>query len=359
MQDNLQTLRARIDALDEKIQALINERAACAKQVAEVKRATDNGSDYYRPEREAEVLRQVIARNQGPVGNEQMGSLFREIMSVCRALEQPIKVAFLGPDGTFSQSAALKHFGRSVLTVPLTTIDEVFREVEAGAAAYGVVPVENSTEGAVSHTLDMFIDSPLNICGEVGLRIHHYLLGLMDDIKAITRIYSHQQALAQCRQWLETHLAGIERVAVNSNAEAARRASQELGAAAIAGSVAADIYQLKVLASSIEDRPDNTTRFLVIGRQETQPSGSDKTSLLVSTPNRPGALYRLLEAFAHQGIGMTRIESRPSRQAMWEYVFLIDIEGHAQDQLVAETLGQLQAEASYLKILGSYPKAVL
>ncbi|MEW6353893.1 MAG: prephenate dehydratase [Pseudomonadota bacterium] len=359
MNDKLSDLRACIDALDEKIQALISERAACAQRVGHAKRDASGAADYYRPEREAEILRKVLARNRGPLGDEDMARLFREIMSACRALEQPMKIAFLGPDGTFTQSAALKHFGHSVSAVPLGAIDQVFHAVESGAAAYGVVPVENSTEGVVSHTLDMFMRSPLKICGEVELRIHHHLMSRAKDISGIRRIYSHQQSLAQCRNWLTAHLPNVECAAVNSNAEAAQRAAAEPDAAAIAGQAAAEIYQLTVLAANIEDEPNNTTRFLVIGKQGALPSGSDKTSLLVTTRNQPGALYRLLEPFGRNGISLTRIESRPSRQGAWDYVFFMDVDGHVQDAPLAAALRQLEAEASLVKILGSYPKAVL
>ncbi len=253
----------------------------------------------------------------------------------------------------------LKHFGRSIDTVPLGAIDEVFREVEAGNAHYGVVPVENSTEGVVSHTLDMFLNSPLKICGEVELRIHHHLLSLTPGLKKVKRVYAHQQALAQCREWLDAHLPGVERVAVSSNADAARRAASENGAAAIAAESTAEIYHLGSLASNIEDEPNNTTRFLVIGQHSVAPSGNDKTSLLVSAPNRPGALYQLLGPFARHDISMTRIESRPSRRGTWEYVFFIDVEGHAQNDELAAALRELEQETAMLKVLGSYPKAVL
>ena len=270
-----------------------------------------------------------------------------------------MKIAFLGPEGTFTQAAAFKHFGHSVSTVSLSAIDEVFREVESGAAHYGVVPVENSTEGVINHTLDMFVNSPLRISGEVELRIHHHLLGIVTDVSQITRLYSHQQSLAQCREWLDAHLAGIERVAVSSNAEAARRVRNEPNTAAIAGYMAAEIYGLNVLVKNIEDEPENTTRFLVIGPKEVQPSGNDKTSILLSSPNKPGALYGLLEVFAKNKISMTRIESRPSRRGMWDYVFFVDLEGHMKDKTVAAALSELKNEAPMVKILGSYPRAVL
>ncbi|MDA1107220.1 MAG: prephenate dehydratase [Proteobacteria bacterium] len=358
MSDKLQALRDRIDALDEKIQALISERAACAQQVAEVKRASGEHNECYRAEREAEVLCKVLARNHGPLSDAEMAQLFREVMSACRALEQPLSVAYLGPQGTYSEAAALKHFGHAVTALPLTGIESIFHDVESGAANYGVVPVENSTEGVINHTLDMFMISPLKICGEVELPIHHHLLSKADALGAITRVYAHQQAFAQCRAWIDTHLPGVERSAVSSNAEGARRAAQESATAAIAGDSAAAIYQLHSLAANIEDDPRNTTRFLVIGKQGAAPSGHDKTSLLVSTRNQPGALHSLLAPLARHKLGMTRIESRPSRQAAWEYVFFIDIEGHTQDQSVASALLEIQSEAALLKVLGSYPKAI-
>ncbi len=359
MTDTLDNIRQQIDGLDKKLQALISERACLAQKVAEVKLARGDDAVFYRPEREAAVLRKVLERNEGPLAGEDMARLFREIMSACLALEQPLNVAFLGPEGTFTQAAAIKHFGHAVCTVPMTAIDEVFREVESGAVNYGVVPVENSTEGVVNHTLDMFLQSSLTICGEVDLRVHHHLMGKDNDRKKLTRIYSHQQSLAQCREWLDVHLSGVERVSVSSNAEAARRAKEEEGVAAIAGEIAAEIYGLNVLDKNIEDNPDNTTRFLIIGRQVTPPSGDDKTSLLVSTPNKPGALYQLLESFAHNDISMSRIESRPSRLANWEYVFFIDINGHCHNKKIASCLDALQSQSAMLKVLGSYPRAVL
>ena len=356
--DKLKTVRDRIDALDEQIQTLINERAKCAQVVAALKNGGDSAS-FYRPEREAEILSKILARNLGPLSGEEMARLFREIMSSCLALEQPLRIAYLGPEGTFTQAAALKHFGHSVQTDSHFSIDEVFREVEAGAGQYGVVPVENSTEGVITHTLDMFLNSPLKITGEVQLRIHHNLLSAAESASALRRVYSHQQSLAQCRGWLDEHMAGVERVAVSSNAEAARLAAQDKEAAAIASAAAADIYGLRVLVANIEDEPDNTTRFIVIGREQVPPSGKDKTSLLLSASNKPGALHHLLAPFARHGISMTRIESRPSRRGVWEYVFFVDIEGHAADARVAQALDELRAEAAMLKVLGSYPRAIL
>jgi chorismate mutase/prephenate dehydratase len=357
-EDRLKAVRDQIDALDEQIQVLINERAACAQAVAALKNG-GTATSFYRPEREVEILRRILSRNRGPLSGEEMARLFREIMSACLALEQPLRIAYLGPEGTFTQAAALKHFGRSVTTDPHATIDEVFREVEAGSCHYGVVPVENSTGSMVTHTLDMFLNSPLNINGEVQLRIHQNLLGVTASLDTLRRVYSHHQSLTQCRRWLDEHLAGVERIPVNSNAEAARLASQDKEAAAIAGREAADIYGLHVLAANIEDEPDNTTRFLVIGRDKVPPSGKDKTSLLLSASNRPGALHRLLAPLAQHGISMTRIESRPSRRGILEYVFFVDIEGHTAEPVVAQALEELHAEAAMLKVLGSYPRAIL
>jgi chorismate mutase/prephenate dehydratase len=358
-EERLADIRERIDELDVRIQTLINERAAAAQEVARIK--VDAGPDavFYRPEREAQVLRSVKARNQGPLGAEAMARLFREIMSECLALELPLKIAFLGPEGTFTQAAALKHFGHAVGTVPMAAISDVFQEVETGGCHYGVVPIENSSEGVVSHTLDMFMQSPLQICGEVTLRIHHNLLGTAADLDAVKVLFSHQQSLAQCRGWLDRHLPAVERVPVGSNAEAARRARETPGSAAIASIMAAELYGLQVLAPNIEDDAGNTTRFLVIGQQAVPPSGEDKTSLLLSTRNEAGGLHRLLEPLARHGISMTRIESRPSRRGHWDYVFFVDICGHRDDAVVAQALASLRAEAGMYKELGSYPKAVL
>jgi chorismate mutase/prephenate dehydratase len=357
--DDLQALRTRIDALDEQIQALINERARCAQDVAKVKRAAGESEDFYRPEREAEVLRRAAERNVGPLTDAALVRIYRELMAACRSLEGPLRVAFLGPEGTFTEAATLKHFGHVLESVPLAAIDEVFREVESGSVHYGVVPVENSTEGMINHTLDMFLGSPLRICGEIELRVHQNLLGSEQATIAARRVYSHQQSFAQCREWLDAHLPHAERITVSSNAEAARRACDEPEALAIAGMAAAERYNLQVLAANIEDKPDNTTRFLVIGRQQVAPSSNDKTSLLVSTRNQPGALHRLLAPLAQHGISMTRIESRPSRQSTWDYVFFVDIEGHQQNPKVAQALAALEQEAALFKVLGSYPAAVL
>ena len=352
-------VRQQIDAIDEQIQALITERANCALEVARVKREQGEPEQgFFRPEREVEVLRKVKQRNQGPLADDDLARLFRELMSVCLALQLPIRVAFLGPQGTFTQAAAHKHFGHSIVTVPLGAIDEIFREVESGQAHFGVVPVENSTEGVITYTLDMFGRSDLKVCGEVDLRIHHHLLSKDADNDA-RRVYAHPQALAQCREWLNAHMPDVERVAVSSNAEGARRAAEEDGAAAVASEEAGDIYGLKVCCRNIEDDSDNTTRFLVIGRESCAPTGNDRTSLLVVGRNRPGMLHNLLGPFQRHGISMTRIESRPSRSGLWDYMFFIDIEGHAEDKSVAAALVAMRVDAVVVKVLGSYPKAEL
>jgi chorismate mutase/prephenate dehydratase len=358
---NLGDIRNSIDAIDARIHALLNERARFAQLVGISKSAGGKAVDFYRPEREAEVLRMALKRNQGPLRDEEIARLFREIMSACLAQQEPLKVAFLGPEGTFTQAAVIKHFGSSVRSLPLGAIDEVFHEVEGGVADFGVVPIENSSEGTVNHTLDMFLSSSLKICGEVELRIHHHLMGKMGGMDAIKRVCAHAQALAQCRGWLDLQLPEAERIAVSSNAEGARRARDERGTAAIAGRAAADIYGLTLLADEIEDRADNTTRFLVVGRKLFSASGADRTTLILSGsgPDDPGALFRLLEPLAEHHINMTRIESRPSRKRKWDYVFFIDIEGHVTDPPVAKALASLEDRATLFRVLGSYPQAVL
>jgi chorismate mutase/prephenate dehydratase len=357
---DLKDVRSRIDAVDAQIQELLNERARLAQRVGISKAKDGHTVDFYRPEREAQVLRAARARNRGPLRDTEVLRLFREIMSACLAQQEPLKVAFLGPEGTFTQSAVLNHFGHSVRALPLGSIDEVFHEVESASADFGVVPIENSTEGTVNHTLDRFLTSPLKICGEVELRIRQHLMGTMSELARVARVCSHPQSLAQCRQWLQEHLPGVEQVVVASNAEGARRARDERGSAAIAGETAAEVYGLKVLAADIEDRADNSTRFLVLGRKLFAPSGEDRTTLLVSVghTDAPGALYRLLEPLARHRVSLTRIESRPSRRRKWDYVFFIDLEGHAEDARVAKALAALRRRASLFRILGSYPRAV-
>lgn len=357
---DLDALRQRIDGLDGEILRLISERAQCAGQVAKVKTDSDPDAVFYRPEREAQVLRRIMSLNQGPLDAEEMARLFREIMSACLALEKPVKVAYLGPEGTFTQQAALKHFGESAVSLPMAAIDEVFREVEAGAVNYGVVPVENSTEGVVNHTLDSFMDSSMRICGEVVLRIHHHLLVSSNTRRdKVSCVYSHPQSFAQCRKWLDAHYPHAERVPVSSNAEAAKLVKTEWHSAAIAGDMAAKLYGLEKIAETIEDRPDNSTRFLIIGNQDVPSSGEDKTSIVVAMRNQPGALHDLLEPFHRHQIDLTRLETRPSRTGVWNYVFFIDFHGHRDDTQVAAMLEEVQLRCAELKVLGSYPVGVL
>jgi chorismate mutase/prephenate dehydratase len=354
--DELQRLREQIDRVDDRILEALNERARLARAVGSLK-----VGQAYRPEREAQVLRRVKERNEGPLGGETVAFLFREIMSACLALERPITVSYLGPRGTFSERATLKHFGLAADAVPAASIDEVFRSVESGAADFGIVPVENSTEGAVGRSLDLMPQTPMKVCGEVIVRIHHHLMAKapLRDFAGIRRVLSHGQSLGQCHEWLNTNLPHAERVAVASNAEAARRAAEEPGSAAVAGEMAAEHYGLAILSSNIEDEPNNTTRFLILGDYQPRPSGRDKTSLILSARNRAGAVYEMLTPFATRGVSMTKFESRPSRVALWEYLFFVDIEGHRDDPQVAEALEEVGRIAGYIKVLGSYPVAVL
>jgi chorismate mutase/prephenate dehydratase len=346
--------RAGIDALDREILARLNARAAHAQAIGKLK----EGRAAYRPERESQILARLAAENKGPLGNEAVTGVFRQIMSACLALEQKLRIAYLGPAGTFSHAAVAKQFGAFVEAVALPTIDEIFRAVESGQTDYAVVPVENSTEGAVGRTLDLMCSTDLSVCGEVKLRVQQNLLSNAADLASVTRVYSHAQSLAQCVQWLAKYLPGIPRVAVSSNAEAARLAAAEAGTAAIAGENAAAIYGLSTLAPHIEDEPNNTTRFWVLGRQHVGASGRDETSLVMSCPNRPGAVYELLEPLARHGVSMTRFESRPARTGLWEYLFFVDVAGHRDDPKVALALAELAQKAPFLKLLGSYPAAL-
>ncbi len=358
---DLDEIRSNIDSIDEQIQSLINERARLAQRVGLSKGGPTASVNFYRPEREADVLRRVQARNQGPLRNEEMLRLFREIMSACLAQQDPLKVGFLGPEGTFTQTAVYKQFGHSVRALPFHTIDEVFQEVESGAADFGVVPIENSTEGSVNNTLDMFLTSPLKIGGEVELRIEQHLLGNEKGLERIERICAHEQSLAQCRSWLREHLPHVELIGMSSNAAGARRARDEQGTAAIGPDVAAQVYELEILVSNIEDRPDNATRFLVVGRELLAASGDDKSTILVSTSGTAegsGVLFNLLKPLAEHGVSMTRIESRPSRRKNWDYVFFIDLDGHAAESPLREALAELESRSSLFKVLGAYPKAI-
>lgn len=362
MSDDLQKalagVRTDIDRIDGELLRLLNERARCAQRVGEIKAEHGEAGHIYRPEREAQVLRRLQDSNPGPLPNENITFFFREVMSACLSLEEPLGVAFLGPLGTFSESAATKHFGHAANLLPQSSIDDVFREVESGHAHYAVVPVENSTEGAIGRTMDLLLATPLKICGEVVLRIHQNFLSHETDLSKITKVYSHAQSLAQCHEWLNRVLPHAQRISVGSNAQAAQNAAAEAGSAAIAGEAAATRYGLPKLVENIEDEPNNTTRFLVLGKHDSGVSGRDKTSLIMSAPNRTGALHELLQPLSSAGVSMSRLESRPARNALWEYVFYVDIDGHRDDPTIKAALEKLLGYAAYLKILGSYPVAV-
>src|SRR5574343_1003871 len=358
LQKALAGVRTEIDRIDGELLALLNERARCAQRVGEIKAEHGEAGHIYRPEREAQVLRRLQDANAGPLPNENITFFFREVMSACLSLEEPLGIAFLGPLGTFSESAATKHFGHAARLLPQGSIDDVFREVESGHAHYAVVPVENSTEGAVGRTMDLLLATPLKICGEVVVRVHQNLMSTEADLAKITKVYSHAQSLAQCHEWLNRMLPEAHRISVGSNAQPAQKAAAEPGTAAIAGEAAAARYQLPKLAENIEDEPNNTTRFLVLGKHDAGPTGRDKTSLIMSAPNRTGALHELLHPLSTAGVSMCRLESRPARHALWEYVFYVDIEGHRDDPAVQAALDQLATRSAYLKILGSYPVAV-
>ncbi len=354
----LSGMREHIDSIDRQIQKLISERARKAQEVAKVKGEGLTALDYYRPEREAHVLRMVVDRNDGPLPDTEMVRLFREIMSSCLAQEDPLKIGYLGPAGTFSEQAVRKHFGHAACSLPLGSVEEVFQEVAAGNADFGVVPVENSGQGMIQVTLDMFLSSPAIICGEVELRVHQCLHSLTGKLEDIRRVYAHGQSLQQCKTWLRINLPGVECAAVSSNAEGARLARHADDVAAIAGQAAGRIYGLKTVATGIEDRADNTTRFLVIGRTLFPPSGNDRTSLLVTVNDRPGALYDVLSPLAHHQISMNRIESRPAHTGKWQYAFFIDVSGHIEDAGVQAAVREIDGTAGAVRVLGSYPVAL-
>lgn len=358
---SLDQLRNNIDAIDKQIKALLQERASCAISVAEVKKA-DAGSDeavvFYRPEREAQILKKLAQENTGPLEDVHLQRIYREIISASMSLEEVMRIAYLGPQGTYSEEATYKHFGHSVEGVPCAGIGDLFAAAEAGQVRFAVVPVENSTEGTVSHTLDKLMDTTLRICGEVFLRIQHSLLTRATDISHIKAIHAHPQSLAQCRHWLDENMPHAERISESSNAAAARLAVEQPAIAAIAGQAAADHYKLAALATGIEDLKNNTTRFLVMGDRDIPVSGDDATSLLISAPHKPGGLRRLLKPLEDAGVSMTRIESRPGRTGLWEYVFFIDVKGHQQDPTLSKVLEQLKDEAVLMRVLGSYPSAL-
>lgn len=353
--EELGRLREGIDRADDEILRLLSERARFAHRIGEIKQG-----NIYRPEREAQVLRRLVAANRGPLPDTAVQRIFREVMSACLALEQPLRIAYFGPAGTFTESAAKKHFGMAPEFSPFGVIDDVFRAVESGNADYGVVPVENSTEGAIGRSLDLLLTSPLMICGEVVLRIQQNLLSKAESIDRLKRLYSHAQSLAQCHEWLNRNLANVPRVPVASNAEAARMAAEDPESGAIAGEAAGVLYELNRLAANIEDDSNNTTRFLVLAPHDAGPSGFDKTSFVCSAQNKPGAVHDLLTPLANHGVSMSKFESRPARGfggSRWEYVFFIDVDGHRQDAAVAAALDEIRDRAGFVKELGSYPHA--
>jgi chorismate mutase/prephenate dehydratase len=354
MADRLAELRARIDEVDARLLELLSERGRLVGQVGELKHAT--GAPVLRPEREAQILRGLAACNPGPLTSAGLLAIWREVISACRDLERRLRVGYLGPAGTFSEQAVRAQFGQGVDAVPCPSIDEVFRASEAGTVDFGVVPVENSSEGAVNRSLDQFLASPLKICGEVSVPVRHHLLTASGTMDGVTRICAHPQALAQCTGWLNRHHPSLERVPVSSNAEGARLAALEPHTAGIAGDAVLALYDVRVVAEAIQDDPLNRTRFAVIGHHLCEPSGDDQTSLILSVPDRAGAVHALIEPMARHGVSMKRFESRPARQGAWEYYFYIDLIGHEAEPAVAAALGEIRAHAAFFKSLGSYPR---
>ncbi len=348
-------LRDRIDAVDTRLVELLNQRARLAQEVGEVKKLTN--APVYRPERESQVITRLRQINPGPLGGDAIEAIQREVMSACRELERRMRVAYLGPAGTYSEQALLRQFGHGVEAVACASVDEVFRVTEARGVDFGIVPVENSTEGAVTRPLDLLLQSPLRISGEVTLPVRHNLLTRSGKLDGVTRVCAHPQALAQCQGWLDRNCAGIARVPVSSNAEGARLAGEDTATAAVAGDSAALAYGLLAVASAIQDDPQNRTRFVVIGWHECSPSGADQTTLILSVPDRAGAVHALIEPLARHGVSMKRFESRPARQGTWEYYFYLDLIGHERDPQVAAALAELSSNAAFYKVVGSYPRA--
>ena len=359
MAKTLPELRTLIDAVDQELLNILNRRAALANEVGEIKRV--EGSAIFRPEREAQVINGLQQSNRGPLKGESVALIWREIMSACRALEAPQRVAYLGPAGTFSEEAALRFFGASISHVPCANFDEVFHATSAGAAEFGVIPVENSTEGVVTRSLDLLLNSPLHIVGEISLLIRHNLLRTSASLDGIDVVLAHPQALAQCQQWLHTHLPKAERRAVSSNAEGARLTAGHPNWAGIASERAGSEFGLHTVALAIQDEAFNRTRFVVVCLPATMPApqatGKDCTSLVVSVPNRPGAVHDMLVPLKAHGVSMTRFESRPARSGQWEYYFYIDLQGHPSQPHVASALNDLQSLCAYYKVLGTYPLA--
>jgi len=357
----LEDLRKEIDRIDEEILSLLNKRALLAKEIGELKKK--NNLQVHIPEREREIFERVIELNKKKFSEsfptEALIHIYREIISACLSLEKPLKIAYLGPKATFTHQASLEFFGFSAQYIPCSTIRDVFLEVESDRADYGVVPVENTIEGVVNYTLDMFLESDLKISGEVVIPINLHLLSAVEDLSHVKKVYSHKVALGQCRKWLEKNLPEAILIEAESTAKACEIALEEEGSSAIASEVASFTYHLNILARNIQESGDNFTRFLVVSKRDMNPTGKDKTSLIFAVRDEPGALYRALEVFYESGINLTKIESRPSRRRAWDYVFFIDLEGHARDKKVAQTLGKLKERTQMVKILGSYPKALL
>ncbi|NEX60619.1 prephenate dehydratase [Noviherbaspirillum galbum] len=351
--DKLKPLRERIDSIDAQILDLLNQRARVAQEVGHVKAETN--APVFRPEREAQVLRKVADRNPGPLASVAVQTIFREIMSCCRALERRVIVAYLGPAGTFSEQAVYKQFGHAVEGLPCASIDEVFRATEAGTADFGVVPVENSSEGAINRTLDLLLQTTLSISGTLSIPIHHSLMSKSGTMNGVTRILAHSQTLAQCQVWLNQNYPNVERQAIFSNGEAARLAAEDQTVAAIASEIAGERYNLGVVKAHVQDDPHNRTRFAIIGRLQPGPSGKDLTSLVLAVPNKAGAVYNMLAPLAQHGVSMTRFESRPARIGTWEYYFYVDVEGHSAEDHVSKALDALKQNAPFFRVLGSYP----
>jgi chorismate mutase/prephenate dehydratase len=354
-EDQLKFLRQKIDSLDEQILHLLNQRAEVALEVGRVKSETRR--DPYNPQREEEILKRLASQNSGPFPQKAVSSVFQEIISACRSLEVELTVVYLGPPATHTHLAAIERFGTSIHAFPTESIEEVFDAVERGRASFGVVPIENSTEGVVNRTLDRFIESEVKICGEILIRISHDLLSRSGSPEKIRKIYSHPQALAQCRQWLRKRFPQVALSETTSTARAAQLAAEDEEAAAISSSLASQLYGLRVVESRIEDYLHNYTRFLVLGRQMIERTGRDKTSLLFSISHSPGSLYEILKPFSAKAINLTKIESRPIKDKPWEYVFFLDFEGHGADRQVQEALTEMKREVLFFKVLGSYPRS--
>lgn len=351
----LKLLRGEIDFLDEKICRLLNQRAEVAREIGRVK--SQFQKDPYNSQREEEIIKRMESQNTGPFPREAISAVFREIISACRSLEVELRVGYLGPPATYTHLATIERFGSSIQALPTESIEEIFKDVEMGKTSFGVVPIENSTEGVVSRTLDMFIESEVKICGEVLIRISHDLISLSGKPEKIRKIFSHPQALGQCRQWLRKNYPQVVLSEAISTARAAQMAAEDEEAAAIASSLASSLYGLKVIESRIEDYPHNYTRFLVLGRRAMERTGKDKTSLLFSISDSPGSLYEILKPFSAKAINLTKIESRPIKDKPWEYVFFLDFEGHLEDPEVQETLKEMKKRVLFSKFLGSYPRS--